>query len=638
MGYDQQSLQAVAEASPPPLSTPPVRDSDKDSYRYAKAMVESARAGSEDRIKCFSKNWDWLRGRNQFVSWPQQGSADLWQFRGVVNQTWSVVKTKANILTSPRTEIFIDPLDEESTYYDRLLIKSANEHEAARTRFQDVKEKVYMSGAVTGVGISMITARPDPIFGNMVLIRTQVPSEEFLRDPSVDSITNPMCRYVVWGPLLDMSVVRDMFPSKAPFVKTENRQVSGGWTYSTQGDSNLIYGTAGDYAVDKQGMLNSRKARVYFVWVRDESVIEDIHKVLISPGGSGLYCDICNVTYSDKSVETNICQTCGQEMEPVQIDDKYQETKEIKRQYPYGRLIVYSGDTLLYDGENPYELEGVFPFAVYHHDQIPGDFYGGNDVELLQSLQDAQNRTVCQLIDYVRLAANAPVMYPVGYKTITELGNGPNQRLPGPNQLSWQPYKLSTQGFDTGSWQALHGALNMHFQVVSGLASLGLGQVSSPPISATEAEIANARLSDRMKGHARALAQWATDDFNIQDQLMRQFYAQPMNTAVTMPDSSVKSVQIEVQKLPKASIRIVVSPEESVKDKLEGQVAAIFLQSGILDSPYADLFMGKAGFSPNEIREFTQRHGLQQELMGSAPVTPNLSVVPGGQGAQLQPE
>jgi hypothetical protein len=634
----QQSLQAVQEASPRPLSIPPQRDSDLAAYRYAKALVESARAASESRIKSLVKNWDWLVGKDHFVSWASRTALDQWQFRGVVNWTWSTIRTKCSILTAAKSESFVEPLGEEADNFARLLIKSATDHEADRTRFQSVKEKVMLSGAVTGIGVSMWSYKPDPLTGAMILARSVVPTDEFLRDPSVDQITDPNCRYVVWGPLMDMSRVREMFPDRAAFVKTENRQIIGGWTYSTADDSNLIYGSAGDYAVDKQGQLNARKARVYFVWVKDESVIEDIHKTLVAPGEEGFYCEVCNVNYPAASVQSTKCQTCGQEMEPTQLEDRYDETTTRRLAYPYGRLIVYSGDVLLYDGENPYEIEEVFPFSVYHHEQIPGDFYGGNDVELLQGLQDAQNRTVCQIIDYVRLGANAPTIYPVGFKALTELGNGPNQRLPGPDHAPWLPYKLSAQGFDINSVSALHNILTEHFQIVSGLASLGLGQTSSPPISATEAEIANARLSDRMRGHARALSQWATDDRNIQLQLMRQFYSNPVSAPVTMPDSSVKSIQIEVQKLPPARVRIIISPEDSVRDKLLGQNAMLLAQNGLLDSPWADLFMAKAGFTNTEIKEFLSRRETNQEIMPGMPTTPNLSVVPGGENAQLQPQ
>jgi len=645
MAYDTQSVDPLAPATAG--DGRPVLDKDTNSYRYAKALVESARAGSSDRIKTFEKNWRWLTGKDHFVSWPNRTQLDQWQFRGVVNWTWSTVKTKASILTAAQSEAVVEPLDDQSSYFDRLLIKSAYQHEAERTRFQEVKEKVYMSGSVTGVGISMWSARPDPLTGATVLARTHVPSDQFMRDPSVDNIRSPDCRFVVWDSLQDMSTIRDMFPSKAPLVQPEGgRQISGGWTYTTQGDANLIYGTAGDYAVDKTGFLNARKARVCFVWIKDESVIEDIQQVLISKGGEGYYCEVCDRNYPAANLKSTYCPECGQPMEATQIPDRYQPVTTRSLAYPYGRLIAYSGDILLYDGENPFELEEVFPFAVYHHDEIPGDFYGGNDVELLQPLQDAQNRSICQLTDYVRLAANAPILYPVVYNTISELGNAPNQRLPGPNQLPWQPFRLSTAGFDTQSWGALNNALFQHFQIVSGLAPQAMGQTSSPPISATEAEISNARLSDRMRAHATALSQWATDDANIQYKLMRQFYDKPMRVAVRMPDSQIKSIEIECAQLPAASVRISINPEETMKDKLLGQNAIQFAQSGMLDSPYADLFLGKLGFSPSEIKEFQTRKATHDEMTAQFPAGgppgqgpgPPLSLVPGGQGSPGAPQ
>lgn len=619
-------IATVSDVSSPAQQAAPVKDTDQPAYQYAKALCETARAGSVDRMRTFKNNWDFFVGKGHFKNWPHQTLLDMWQFRGVINWTYATIRTKASMLTSAQSDIFVDPLDENSTYLDRLLIKSANEHEATRTRFQQVKEDVFISGSVTGVGISMYTAKPDPLTGAMALAHTPIRSDEFARDPSADSITSPNCRFVTWFPLLDMSTVRQMFPSKASKVKPESRAIeSGGWTYKPDNtDSNLFYGSAGEFAVDRSNVLYSRKARVYFVWIKDESVVEDLQNVLLKPESPGYVCDRCDQVYDQgvPGTEDGMCPECGGNLQDTTIPAKYEQSRIIRRAYPYGRLIVYSGDTLLFDGENPYELENVFPFAVYHHDRIPGDFYGGNDVELLEALQDAMERSMAQLVDYVRLGANSPILYPADYKSISEMGNGPSQRLPGPKQLPWQPFRLPPTGFDTSSWQALYNALYQNFQIVSGLSQAGLGQTSAPPISATEAEIANARLSDRMKGHATELSQWGSDALSIQDQMARQFYTDSQTIAVTFPDSTIKATEIEWSQLPKARVRVMVSPERGTQDKLVGQnVMMMAQQPGLLEGPLAPFLLGKIGASPAEIKELQDRAGLQKELLppGAAP-------------------
>ena len=618
-----------------------VQDKDTPAYRYAMALSESATKAAGQRVRTFKQNWDFLLGRDQWAT-PGTTSAvklDQWAFRGVVNWTFATVKTKAAMITGAQTEIFCEPMDEQSTYMDRLMAKSAIEHELSRLRFDQVKRDAYLWGSVTGVGISMLSTKPDPLTGVMALVLTAAKSTEFFKDPSADSITDPSCRYVVWTPELDMSTVRAMFPSKAKDVKPTVRQISGdpsSITYKTTGnDDNLIYGNAGDFLVDSQSILKSRKAVVHFVWIKDESLTEELRETIIKPAGVGYRCVSCGMMPEDAAANEP-CPICGGDLDQEQIPQESRQEMVTSRTYPYGRLIVCSSDVLLYDGENPYEIESVFPFAVYHHERVPGDFYGTNDVALLASLQDAQNRTVGQLIDYIRLAVNGPFEYAVGCKSYTELGNGPGERHPVPDHLFGKSRFVIPDGFNVQAWSALHSSLGEHFQVVSGLGNVGFSQTSSPPISATEAEIANSRLSDRMKGHAQEFGSYCSDLANLCWQMMQQFYEDPRTVSVSMPDSEIKSIEVEVQKLPKMRIKAEVNTQGAIRDKLIGQNLQAFVASGGLDSPYADVVLEGIGIAPGRIKELMARRGLHQEITPAG--LPTIPQPQGGPGAQLQPQ
>jgi hypothetical protein len=634
-------LQSYGVASAPEVTSQtetPVPDRDLASYKYAKALCEAARTASADRVRQIQSNWEFLRGKNQ---WDVAGNRAAQRqeqdsFRGVVNWCYSVIKTKSAMICGAPTDVFCDPIDDESTYEQRNQVKAVIEDDLARNNFKEIKRSAYLSGSATGIGVSMLTLQPDNLTGTLKTVLSSVKSEEFFQDPSADSTRSEACRFVVWEPILDMSTIRQMWPSKADQVRPDYRQVTGGFTYKPdRTDDNLIYGTAGEFSVDKGNILRARKAKVSFVWIRDESVITDIEKVVLREARPGYRCISCGAVQEADAAPpgTDGCAFCQGDLEPVQIPDQIQENKIIRKHYPYGRLIAYAGETLLFDGDNPYEIETVFPFAVYQHDPIPGDFRGENDVALLGSLQREQNRTVGQLIDYVRAAVNGPVCYPVAYTAIHDLGNGPGTPLPGPNVLPWKPFILRPEGFDVQCWGALHNALTQHFQVVSGLAQ-SLQGPSSPPISATEAEISNARLSDRMKGHAQEFSTYLSEVASLTNQLLRQAASHnadilgadygPTNVPVTMPDSTVKSEAIEVQKLPRVAVRVVIDTDLSVKDKLQGQNLMAFTtpgpsgQSG-MDSPYADITLGKLGFSDSEIKEFMARRGLHQELLPPGP-------------------
>jgi hypothetical protein len=627
-----------------PEQSAQTQDQQLPGYRYGKALCETARAGSSDRIKSFKENWRFLLGQDQWGT-PQTSAAkqiDQWAFKGIVNWTYATVKTKAAMLCSAPTELFCDPLDQASTYYDRLLVKSALEHEMTRLRFRQVKEDAYLWGSASGVGVAMVTAKADQLTGAMKLALLNIRSDEFYRDPSADSITSPNCRFVVWETELDMSQIREMWPSKANEVKTSARQVTGGWTYHPDNtDNNLIYGTAGEFVVDSANTLKSRKALVSFIWIRDESLIEDLQSVMVKDAGPGLSCTSCGTVYEeDATPGLNLgepCPTCDGALEQITIPPKIEQNRIVRRQYPYGRLIVYSGTTLLYDGENPYEIEGVFPFFVYHHDRIPGDFYGANDVTLLKSLQIAENTVVSMGVDGVVLSMFGPFEYPIGAKSYTALGNGPKERHPVPDHLTGKAHFIPPASADMNLWSGVLNALQYHFTVVSGLNSVSFGgQSGSPPVSATEAEISNARLSDRMKGHAAGLSQFMSDGSNIIWQMMQQFYGDAQEIPVTMPNSEVTSINIEVKQLPKVRVRVEVNTQPAFRDKLLGQNAVPLLTNpAVVASPYFPDALEAIGFPPARIKEMMVRRGTQQETAPTgAPVgpseaaPPNLSLVP----------
>lgn len=589
----------------------PVLDKNLPAYRYAKALCESARAAASPKTKTFKSKWDFFQGRDQWKA-PQTMAAkqlDEWAYRGVVNWTYATVKTKAAMVTNAQSDTFVEPLDEESTYRDRQLWKAAIDREAERLHFRSVSRDIFLRGAVCYVGVGMVTAKPDNLTGKMAIQLKAIDPADFYCDPSADSLEDPACRFVVWEPELDMSTIREMWPSKADQVRADQKKPiyeKSGITYSKPDDSNLIYGSGGDFIIDPKGILISRRARVQFVWIVDESLVEDI---AVAQG------------------EQNAADGSVPDM-------------EIRRKYPYGRLIVYSGETLLYDGENPYEIESVFPFFVYHHDRIPGDFYGQCDTDLVASLQEAQNTVLSMGVDGVVLSMFGPFEYPVGCVSYTKLGNGPKHRHPVPDHLAGKARFVPPTGADTNLWNGVLQNIEHQFLVVTGLTGPAIGMTSSPPISATEAEISNSRLSDRMKAHVSEFERALSRGLNLIRELMVQFYDEPIAIAPQMPNSEVQTTYIEVQQLPPVRIRCSISTSESLKDKLLGQNLAQGIQTGVLASPYAELFLESIGTPASRIKEVMERQNLQNELVppgAGGPPPPPLSLV-GGPNGQLQSE
>lgn len=93
--------------------------------------------------------------------------------------------------------------------------------------------------------------------------------------------------------------------------------------------------------------------------------------------------------------------------ESIIEEEEGEKYKVTKMKYPNGRRVIIAGDVLLGDGSNPYK-DGKFPFKSWRCYDVPGQFWGLSEVEMLVSIQ----KEICSLyndvIDNAHLNGNAP--------------------------------------------------------------------------------------------------------------------------------------------------------------------------------------------------------------------------------------
>lgn len=598
----------------------------------------------------FKKNWDFLLGKDHYRL-PKSAAAmalDEWTCKAVNNQLFAVVDDKSAAISAAQPAIRVESLDDQANYYQRLLISSAIEHELNRLNWRKVSEAVYLWGSAAGIGVSMVSTKPDPVTGTMAIHLTAINPAEFFPDPSADSLET--CRYVVWEPLLDMSVLRELFESKAAYVKPQMQAVSDmqtGITYKPQNnDDNLIYGPAHEFVVDSNSMLRSRKARACFVWIRDEdSVIAELRETVIGQPSEGYKCSECGVTHEDGSTETPLgpedaCPLCGGTMDRVQIPAAVKQERILRRKYPYGRLIVYSGDVLLYDGPNPLEIDQTFPFAVYFHYPSPaGSFWKTSEVSLLKTVQEVGDVTMGQVVDYVRIAANGPIITPIGEPAFMKLGNSPNQIIPMKPQNCALPRYMTPTNFNVQAVQMLINMVDRAFQVVSGRTDPVAGLPSQFPIGETQAEGQFRSFSNRLAGHRRRMDDYESTVASLVYQIGYQHYEQPIPINVQMPNAEVQSVQLEWQSLPRdVRIKVVASMDKLAHDKNELQNLALMTQPGgplqMVAEKMPDIFIKLALKDPDLAREVMDRLNTDREINPPAPTGAPI----GGPNGGLQPQ
>ena len=109
--------------------------------------------------------------------------------------------------------------------------------------------------------------------------------------------------------------------------------------------------------------------------------------------------------FSNQSVLVIECYMRDYEMITRKIEDDGDIIEEKTPKYPNGRRIIIAGETLLSDGENPYD-DGRFPFIVFKNYDLPDQFWGMGEIEQLMKPQKHADNLTNQIIDNARLTAN----------------------------------------------------------------------------------------------------------------------------------------------------------------------------------------------------------------------------------------
>ncbi len=84
----------------------------------------------------------------------------------------------------------------------------------------------------------------------------------------------------------------------------------------------------------------------------------------------------------------------------------------LRKKYPHGRLITWTGTTLLQDCgddpvENPYPFRhGMLPFAKFDNYLRPRHFWGISETEMLVPIQETLNEAMSRVLEWIRVMAN----------------------------------------------------------------------------------------------------------------------------------------------------------------------------------------------------------------------------------------
>jgi len=81
---------------------------------------------------------------------------------------------------------------------------------------------------------------------------------------------------------------------------------------------------------------------------------------------------------------------------------------------PEGYYLVYSGNTVLYEGPNPYADTCPIPYAAVVHTPVPGEFYGITWVSDSRQVNVLYNRLRSDILENAVKLSNPPLLAPMG--------------------------------------------------------------------------------------------------------------------------------------------------------------------------------------------------------------------------------
>lgn len=600
------------------------RSTDLPAFKLGRALIEGARPVARNFTADYYQDLRFALGETQ---WPTPASfkawfGSRWKSQTVRNYTYATIHHKMAVCLDAEPSIRTEPMDELSTFEQRQDISSVVSHELERLRWNEYTRSVMFDGSIVGTGLTHVYAEKDEFSGQYGIKLEHVDPCRFYPDPAADRLTE--CRYVIYEPEMDMSRIRKTFPDTWQLVKPNPRNIGrlGDSSISRDGDELIRGASTGDIAITRDGTIQQRVAPVCFIWVKDSQLIEDIKSVLERPPTAGYKCTDCGDQFDrdqalhDMQSPKPRCPTCeGEQLQQVTLPPEFAYFKETSRAYENGRLICMTNDALLSDDASPWQLDTVFPFAMYSHNPITRRFWGYGEVALVRKVQEALNKNIAQGIDFMRLAGNGPLEVPAEVPAYRQLGNQPSDTVPCPAPFMGLARYLSPTGYNVQMHQILDQSLKRDMQEITGVSDVSLGVSPSAPTSGVEVQARQRAASTRIGLHLKDVNQYRSDLANIVYQFMHQLYTEPRAFNRAKVNGELESIVIECQQLPlDVRVKVSASVDKTEKDKNFFQNLMLAVKEGQIGF-YPDLMLPMFGASPEVSREIQEREQQRQLQM-----------------------
>jgi hypothetical protein len=282
---------------------------------------------------------------------------------------------------------------------------------------------------------------------------------------------------------------------------------------------------------------------------------------------------------------------------------------------------------LLYDGENPYALDTVFPFAEYVHYYVPGKFWGFSDVALLKSAQMVADKNMAQALDAQRMTSMGYFEYPAEALAYAQRGNAPGQGFPVPVQYTGRARWLTPQGYNA-QLHSMVDEINLRdFERMGGVSDVSTGTSPNAPTSGVEVQARQRAAATRIGMHLKRLNRYRGDLASLVWKVMNQYYVGPRTFMVQQPTGEQEAIAEDVSQLPPGvAVRVDADLDALEKDKLMGQNLTAAIQSGVLTDPkmrpFLPMYLTSLGLSPTLVRQTIETVDQVAAMQAQAPPPP----------------
>lgn len=492
----------------------------------------------------------------------------------------------------------VDPQGELISLEDRQKIAAAVEDELQRLHWDEVREDAFWRGAPCGVGGVMIRLETDPLTQAKKIALDEMDMRRFLPDPNY---TRPhKWRFAAYEPYLDLSTIIEYFPERGHLVQAKPERQAG--KYTTDGatkrtDDEMINTPGGEAIVTKEGAILQRGADVCMVWVKDDTLSQELLKKTVGVAETFAQCPQCGaLMHADIGTGgEQMCMAC-QYSGPMPTIEKPAETEdytEVSRAYPYGRLIAYSGDVLLYDGPNnlPLGPDDIYPFAFYVHRTVAGRFWGYGDVPLGKSIQMAIDKNAAQAIDALRMNFNGPFEYPAEAEAYTNLGSAPGVMVPVPLPFCGKARHVRPDSTNIALFQTVEEILQRDMQRVLEVTDVSVGIAPTAPTSGVEVQARVRAASTGTGAHLKRLTRFDSQLAQKVYQVGCWSYVGPRMVTPRGATQDMEPVEIDWSQLPKSvKFRVEANLDALQRDENMAQnLIQLLSNPALVNSPFFNL-------------------------------------------------